>query len=199
MAVPGRLQMENNTGLDMKINWVLADNLAIDPTINLDHLKNIGPFWGGWQTWRGYNTDNVVCHDVSQARSLINNNFHTRCNLHIPASVYQEIDRPAGVKLYQGEFNQLVDYPNDIVSMHLASGSSDIVLLLGFNLSQKLDTVDKLQSHKWQNYKNYVRQIIQSSSSVQWVLLDQLGEIDKDLEKISNLQFDTLQNILSQF
>jgi len=183
----------------MKINWVLADTTVIDPTIDVDQLKGIGPIWGGWKTWRSYSTDNVVCYDIGQARNLVNNSFHTRCNLHIPASSYQELNRPAGVKLYQGEFNQLIDHPDDIVSMHLASGSSDIVLLLGFDLTQKTDISDKLQGHKWHNYKQYFRQIVVDSDSVQWVLLDQQGDIDKDLEKIPNLQFDTLDNILSQF
>jgi hypothetical protein len=183
----------------MKINWVLSDTVLVDPTIDIDLLKNIGPFWGGWQTWRSYNTDNVVCHDIARARNLINNNFHARCNLHVPAVAYQDLGRPTGVKLYQGEFVQMVDHPDDIVSMHLATGSSDIVLLLGFDLTQKAQIDDKLQMHKWHNYKNYVRQIITNSSAVQWVLLDQMSEIDKDLQNIPNLQFDTLKNILSQF
>lgn len=183
----------------MNINWVLTDTTSIDPTVDIDRLKALGPFWGGWPTWRSYGTDNVVCHDSSQARSLVNNNFHSRCNLYVPSSVYQEIDRPTGVKLYQGEFNHLIDHPNDIVSMHLASGVSDVVLLLGFDLTQKPNPDDKLQFHKWHNYRNYFCQIVKTSESVQWVLLDQPSEIDKDLKKIPNLQFDTLENILTQF
>jgi len=181
----------------MKINWVLSNTVVIDPTINLDDLKNIGPLWGGWRTWRSYSTDNVVCHDISQAMKLVNNNFHTRCNLHLPAAAYQELGRPTGVKLYQGEFNQLIDNPDDIVSMHLASTVGDIVLLLGFDLSD-VSSTDKLQIHKRHNYKNYFRQIINDSSNVQWVLLDQLPNIDPEFKKVSNLQFDTLNNVLLQ-
>ena len=181
----------------MKINWVLSDSVVIDPTLDIDQLKNIGPFWGGWQTWRSYATDNVVCYDNSQARILVNSNFHTRCNLHLPSASYLDLGRPAGVKLYQGEFNQLLDNPDDIVSMHLAASAGDIVLLLGFNLTEP-DTTDKLQLHKWHNYKNYFRQIINDSTNVQWVLLDQTHKIDKELKKVSNLQFDTLKNVLAQ-
>lgn len=182
----------------MRINWVIADTAILDPTVDIDILKSIGPFWGGWQTWRSYNTDNVVCHDISQARNLVNNNFHTRCNLHIPASAYQELNRPKGIKLYQGDFNQLIDHPDEIVSMHLATATSDLVLLLGFNLTKESTTSDKLQSHKRHNYNNYFRQIIESSNPVQWVLLDQSGEVDEHLKKIPNLQFDTLSKVLAQ-
>lgn len=183
----------------MRISWVLSDLVNIDPTIDLDSLKNIGPFWGGWKTWRGYATDNVVCHDIGQARQLINNNFHSRCNLHLPTKSFADLGRPAGVKLYQGEFDQLIDNPDDIVSMHLASGTSDIVLLLGFNVYQKLPANDKLAAHKLHNYKNYFQQIVNTSSSVQWVLLDHLAESDSEIKKVPNLQFDTLKNVLSQF
>jgi len=183
----------------MKISWVLADNVIIDPTVDISALKNIGPLWGGWKTWRSCSTDNVVCHDVNQARSLISSKFHNRCNLHVPDSAFQNLGRPDNVKLYQGEFNRMVDNPDDIVSMHLATGSSDVVLLLGFDLTVRPVTKDKLQNHKWHNYKSYFRQIIRDSESIQWVLLDQSAELEDDLKEIPNLQFDTLANILSQF
>ena len=54
----------------MKITWVLADSAEVNPAIEIERLKNIGPFWGGWRTWRSYSTDNVVCHDSSQARTI---------------------------------------------------------------------------------------------------------------------------------
>jgi hypothetical protein len=183
----------------MKISWVISDTAVVDPTVDLDSLKNIGPFWAGWRTWRSFQTDNVICHNESDVRTLISKNFHRRCNLYISNSVYQSVDRPEGVKLYQGEFHEMVEHPDEIVSMHLASSASDIVLLLGFDFGTKNLEHDRLAKHKWHNYKQYALHIFAANSSVQWVLLDHPGKIDKELEKVSNIQFDTLDNVLSQF
>mgnify|MGYP003353248558 CR=1 FL=1 len=30
----------------MNISWVLADSCVIDPTVDIDTLKEIGPIWG---------------------------------------------------------------------------------------------------------------------------------------------------------
>lgn len=183
----------------MKINWAIADTAHLDLVVDLVQVKNLGPIWGGWQTWREWATDNVVCHDISQARNLVSKNFHSRCNMYVPASAYQELDRPKGVQLYQGEFHQTVDHPDDIVSMHLAAANSDIVLLFGFDLSPRELDGDKLAQHKWHNYKQYVLHIVKGNPDVQWVLLDHSNDIEKDFQKIPNLLFDTLTNVLTQF
>lgn len=183
----------------MKITWSLADSAHLNPAINIDTIKNIGPLWGGVKTWREWSTDNVVCHELQTARDLVSRNFHTRCNMYLPSTAFQDVDRPNGVKLYNGEFHQAVDNPNDIVSMHLAAVGSDIVILVGFELGTKNLEHDKLAKHKWHNYKNYIKHIILGNPNVQWVLLDQTAEIDKDLENLPNLLFDTLDNVLTQF
>lgn len=183
----------------MRITWALTNSASINPAIDIERLKAVGPFWGGWRTWRSYSTDNVVCHLESETRDLVSRNFHTRCNLHVPASVYQALDRPAGVKLYQGEFKETVDAPDDIVSMHLASAQSDIVLLIGFDLQPKDFGADKLAAHKWHNYKYYVLHIIKDNPNVQWVILDHPGDVEKMFKDLPNLLFDTLDNVLTQF
>lgn len=183
----------------MRITWVLADVAEVNPAIDLERLKNIGPFWGGWRTWRSYNTDNVICYEESEVRNLITRNFHTRCNLHIPDVVYQKVDRPDGVMLYQGEFHELVDHPDEIVSMHLAAAVSDIVLLVGFDLTQRSLDHDKMAKHKWHNYVQYFLHMIKANPNVQWVLLDHSDSIEKVLQGLPNLQFDTLDNVLTQF
>ena len=183
----------------MRINWVLADNVEINPAIDVERLKGLGPIWGGWRTWRSYGTDNVVCHEESDARNLISRNFHERCNMYLPDSVYQTVDRPSGVKLYQGEFHEAVNSPDEIVSMHLAASVSDIVLLSGFDLTpQNLDH-DRMAKHKWHNYVQYFLHIVKGNPNVQWVLLDHSPGIEKVLKDLPNLLFDTLDNVLTQF
>jgi hypothetical protein len=183
----------------MKITWVLSDAAQLDPTVDLQTLKNVGPLWGGWRTWRIWSTDNVVCHDVDQAQNLVSNNFYTRCNMYVQSTAYQRLNRPAGVQLYQGNFHQMVDSPDDIVSMHLAAANSDIVLLVGFDLQTRDFGADKLAAHKWHNYKYYVLHIIKDNPGVQWVILDHPGSIEKMFKDLPNLLFDTLTNVLTQF
>jgi hypothetical protein len=183
----------------MKLSWVIANTAVIDPTVNLDSLKNIGPFWGGWRTWRSYQTDNVICHAADEAKNLITRQFHTKCNLHVPTDLWNELDRPMGVKLYGGEFNEMVDQPDDIVSIHLAAAHSDIVLLVGFDLSARNLEHDRLAKHRWHNNVQYLLHIFKSNPDIQWVVLDHSGSVEKQFESVPNLLFDTMRNVLTQF
>lgn len=183
----------------MRISWVIADAAQLDPTVDLVALKNIGPMWGGWQTWRSWATDNVVCHDAAQARNLVSNNFHKRCNMYVSAANYRDLNRPTDIHLYQGDFHQIVNNPDDIVSMHLASLTNDIILLFGYDLTLHTPDSDKLSKHKWHNYTQYFMHIITDSPDVQWVLLDHIIDKEHELNKVSNFQIDTLKNILTQF
>lgn len=181
----------------MKINWVMADSVATDPTLDIDKIKNIGPIWGGWKTWRSCQTDNVICHDMNDARKLISKNFHLKCNMYLPHAAYHELNRPENVKLYQGDFHLDVQHADEIVSMHLAANNCDIVLLMGFDLTEKKLDDDKLAKHQWHVYKNYIRQIIADRSDIQWVILDTPGTISLDFKKLSNLQLDTITSVLN--
>lgn len=191
--------MESDQGSAMRINWVLADTAEINPAIDIERIKSIGPIWGGWRTWRSYATDNVVCHEESDARNLVSRNFHSRCNMYLPESVYQAVDRPMGVKLYQGQFHETVDHPDEIVAMHLAATVSDIVLLVGFDLASRNLDNDRLAKHKWHNYVQYFYHIVKNNPDVQWVILDHSTDVEKIMKDLSNLQFDTLDNVLTNF
>jgi len=183
----------------MRISWVLADAAEINPAIDIEKLKALGPFWGGWRTWRSYTTDNVICHLEPEARNLITRNFHTRCNMYLPDSVYKAVDRPSNVKLYQGEFHKAIDHPDEIVSMHLAAAANDIVLLVGFDLTPRNLDSDKMANHKWHNYIQYFLHIVKDNPNVQWVILNHPLELEKVLTGLPNLLFDTLDNVLVQF
>lgn len=183
----------------MKLSWVIANTAVIDPTVNLDSLKNIGPFWGGWRTWRSYQTDNVICHAADEAKNLIHRQFHTKCNLHVPAELWNELDRPVGVKLYGGEFNEMVDHADNIVSMHLAAAHSDIVLLVGFDLSARNLEHDRMAKHRWHNNVQYLLHIFKANPDIQWVVLDHSGSVEKQFESVPNLLFDSMHNVLTQF
>lgn len=180
----------------MKINWILSDSLVLDPTVNIDQLKNIGAFWGSWRTWRSCQTDNVICHDMSKAEELIKRAFHAVCNFYIPNSIYTSLDRPAGVKLYEGNFIHDVDRHEEIVAMHLSAGISEIVLMLGFDFSEQDKNPDKLAEHRETNYRNLTKQAMIDNPNTQWVMVNHLGAFRKDLQKVTNLSQDSLENVI---
>ena len=180
----------------MNINWILANDYVPDPTIDLAQLRACGAFWGGWQTWRASGTDNVICHDTAKARELIHRAFHATCNFYVPNSAYAMLDRPQGVRLYEGEFVHDLDDHEEIVALHLTAGISDIVLLLGFDLAEVELPTDRLQRHRALNYRNLVRQAIKDNPNTQWVLVDHPQPIGKDFGELVNLTQDSMDNVI---
>jgi hypothetical protein len=181
----------------MNISWVLADNAVLDPTQNVDDLKKIGALWGSWRTWRAYQTDNVVCHDQSKAAELLKRNFQTHCNFYIPELVYNSLERPDGVKLYAGEFVHDVDRQEEIVALHLAATTSDIVLMLGFDLTKLVPDPDKLKANRAQHYQNLIRQAFLDYSETQWVIVDHFDKIESTFLDLTNVVTDNLSTVLS--
>lgn len=179
----------------MRINLVLADNVELDPTLDITKLKDIGSLWGGWRTWRSCSTDNVICHDVKKAKELLQRAFQSVCNFYLPRSSYQMLNSPIGVKLYDGDFNQDVDCQDEIVAMHLAASQSDLILLFGFNWSEQGKHTDKLYEHRAGNYRHLTKQIIIGNPEIQWVLIDHTTPIRKALETVDNLTCDSLDNV----
>jgi len=183
----------------MKISWVLADSAQFDPTLDITKLKAIGSFWGGWRTWRGCQTDNVICNDLDKVAELVKRDFQSQCNLYIPNSVYQSLTRPTGVQLFAGEFKHDVAQQDEIIAMHLAASTSDIVLLFGFDLAKKTPGPDKLQEHRTRNYYGLIRQAIIDNSQIQWVVIDHQESVNLELFSLENLTVDTLNNVVRMF
>jgi hypothetical protein len=174
----------------MNINWVLADNVVLDPTIEIRRLKDIGSLWGSWQTWRACSTDNVICHQAAKAQELIDKNFHTFCNFYIPNSLYIVLDPSPAVQVYEGNFVHKIDRQDELVAMHLAASRSDIVLLLGFDWTTN-DLDESLI-----NYRGMVAATVANNPDTQWVIVDQPGPLRPELAKLENLTTDTLANVL---
>lgn len=182
----------------MNINWVLADHAVLDPTVDLTRMKSAGAFWGSWRTWRAYSTDNVVCHNMKKSQELIGRAFHAACNFYIPNSTYTALDRPLGVKLYEGDFlGHAVDNQDELVAINLAGSTSDVVLLVGFDWTQKPVDPDPAVETRCRNYRGLVAQAIRSKEDVQWVLVDHPGELRSELTDLPNLTVDTLENVFA--
>jgi hypothetical protein len=181
----------------MNISWVLANGLIPDPETDLQQLKGIGPFWGGWQTWRSCGTDNVICNDFDRAQSLLARKFNEGCNFYIPKTIYQQLDHPGRVKLYDGTTELDLENKEEIIAMHLSASQSDIVLLLGVNWQPQSKNPDRLLEHRAQNYRTLIKQAIVEHSQVQWVLIDHSPTLMLELKDLPNLTQDTLSNVLT--
>jgi hypothetical protein len=180
----------------MNIQWVLSDDLILDPTIDINRMKKAGAFWGSWKTWRAYNTDNVICHDTKKAQELIKRAFHSACHFYISNLTYTTLGRPLGVRLYEGDFmGHEVDNQDELVAVNLAGSVAEVVLLVGFDLSAKPKDADKLREHRAQNYRGLILQAIKSNPNVQWILVDHPGDIMPELSSLPNLGKDTFDNV----
>lgn len=178
----------------MKSCWIIADDFA-DTHIDPDQLKNIGPLWGSWKTWRAWQTDNVLCHDANKAQELVTREFQKTCNFHIPQKHYTMLGRPNNVNLYEGDFPGEFDNPEEIVAMHLASQNNNLILLIGYDLTE-IKSGSKFQKHKDKNYINAFRATINTYPDVQWVLIDHSEDLDKSLLNLPNLTCDKFESVL---
>ena len=90
------------------------------------------------------------------------------------------------------------DTPNheEIVALHLTAGISDIVLLLGFDLSEAKPLSDRLEQHRATNYRNLIRQAMKDHAQTQWVLVDHPQPIGKDFGELVNLTQDSMDNVI---
>ena len=182
----------------MKISWAAATGYQLDPVLDIETIKQVGPIWGSYITWRSCSTDNVVCHSASRAQDLIRRNFHQKCNFYTYHDNFQLIGRPSNINLYHGmgDFELAVDNIDDIVSMNLAASASDIVLLLGFSFADPGTPTDQFELHKITNWHGLVRSCIAQNTETQWVAVDHNGKMNKRYAELPNLSSDKMENVL---
>lgn len=180
----------------MRVCWTVTADHMIDPAVNIDRLKAVGPIWGSWRTWRNCATDNVICHDRQRARELLDRAFQAVCNFYLPRSQYEFLQRPLGIKLYEGDYQQEVDDIEDIIALQLAAGSADIVLMLGYDLGKPPVKDDRFEQHKVVNRHGLIRSAISGSVQTQWVVIDHPNNLDNAYQNLPNLTCDTMQNAL---
>ena len=189
--------LEDSQERRMNISWVLSDSVEIDPTQSIEALKRLGAFWGSWRTWRAYQTDNVICHNQVKASELIKRDFQKQCNFYIPSSAHVALGRPAGVQLYAGEFVHDVIQQEEIVAIHLAAAASDIVLLLGWNLTELKPNSDKLKANQAQHHRNLLYQALKDYNQIQWVVVNHAEKLSPNLAILDNVVTDTLESVLA--
>ena len=179
----------------MKVSWIYANGYQRDPSISVDQVKSIGSSWGGWQTWRGNNTDNVICNDLAKSRELLDRAFQAVCNFYVPRNSYQTLGRPVGLKFYESEFNFEIDDIEDIIACHLGSTGADICLLCGYDFN--IGTVeDRFEQHKLSNRHGALRSVI-ANSKCQWVAVDYDKKVNEAYKELPNFTCDTIENVLN--
>jgi hypothetical protein len=191
-----RIPVAISQGIIMRINWVFAAGYHLDPSLDLERIKSIGPSWGSWQTWRSCGTDNVICHDSVKAKELITRAFQAVCNFYVPKNIYQDLNRPVGIRLYDGDYIEQINNIEDIVGMHLVAEQSDLVLLVGYDFSKPIIPPDRFEEHKIRNRHGLMRSVIASTPECQWVLVDHPAEIDKAYSELSNITCDKMESVL---
>jgi hypothetical protein len=176
----------------MNINLVVSNSHSI-PHSDLEKLKSIGSFWGGWQSWKSCHTDNVICYEVEQSYKLVTQKFYELCNLYVPKEAIVNITNPTkNMKAFAGGFSHEVDNPEEIIALHLVAAVSDIVILLGFNWCDQ-----PLTDEKTENYFILVGEVIKAHPNVEWVIIDHEEDLRKDLKSLENLSKDTITNVLA--
>lgn len=188
--------METSGEHIVRINWVIANKAQLERGQNAEALKTIGPVWGGHATWRTFRTDNVVCHDIVTIKKLMGRALHAVCNFHAPKKYFAELGRPTNMQFYEGDFQHEVSDPEDIISMHLASVNSDIVLMYGFDMAIPSEITNRLEQHKVVNYHGLMRSVISGTPNVQWVLVSPRIKPDPVYSALPNFSCDRMENVL---
>jgi hypothetical protein len=128
---------------------------------------------------------------------LIKRKFQERCNFYISNSVNVLLGRPPGVRLYAGDFVHDVIRQEEIVALHLAATTSDIVLLLGWDLTKLKPNSDKLESNQAQHHRNLFHQAVKDYGQTQWVVVDHTDPLAPSLLALENLVTDTMDTVLA--
>jgi len=177
----------------MEISWVLSEDYN-DPIVKSEQLKDIGSTWGSWKTWRSWSTDNVLCADNIKAQDLIKRAFHSVCNFYIPQKSYIFLNRPTGVKVFEGDFPDDFTKQEDVIAIHLCS-QSELVLCMGFDLQEVTET-DPKAKFLAKSYETAICAVIKNNPNTQFVFIDHPGELDKSLKDLENISCDTYENVL---
>jgi hypothetical protein len=179
----------------MRVSWIIADDAVLAPGVDSDQLKAVGSLWGGWRNQRAYQIDNVVCNDLRRTMTLVQHGIHQRCNLYVSRPNHLTLGSPEGMQVYEGEFMHELDRQDEIVTLHLAAGQSDIILLLGFDWQPYVANTDALLELRAHNYRQLVRHVVQDNPDTQWVLVDHPPKLMPELANLDNLTVDNLNNV----
>lgn len=175
----------------MNIAWVLAEHSLLPADVPNDLMRQLAPIWGSWRNIRGFGVDNAICYDSAQSHRLLDQGYADLCNLYVSLEVKKDVENPR-VKVFGGSLDFDIDSRDDIVSLHLAASTNQIVLLIGFDLAEI-----KNSTQKRQDYLELVYQTMNQYPGVQWVVVDHPQPLWSKLQGLSNITCDSMTNVLN--
>lgn len=178
----------------MKISIVFANQTWVSPLIDLGKLRHVGMIWAAWNQWHQLFPHHTVCHDMTRAKELIAGGFHRRTELFIPETAFNALNKPKGVKMYGGEFLHEISRPEELIAMFLASATSDIVVLVGYDWTVPTPN-DTLEAFAVENRMRVIQDAIRGAPNVQWIVVGE--SVPEQLKEFENVDHDTLENIIS--
>lgn len=176
--------------VSMRVTWVVNDDYDPDTTIGSHRMKEIGSIWGTSKSWRKCSTDNVVCVEPTVAADLVKRAFQAVCNLYVPSTIFADIGRPKGVKVFEGALESGTARKSLVAALNLTAPLSDTVLLAGFQIGEPQTDADRL-------FLSSLKKVISKYSTVQWVALDTTDSPAAVLSGLPNLWFDTSENVIA--
>lgn len=179
----------------MNICWLLGPDSATYAGLK-DTMHEIAPLWGSHDTWRDFDTDHCIVHDLSQARTLVKRAFHSVTKMYIPDSNFVDLGRPLGVQMYGGGFDGEVNHKDSVIAAHLVGNLGNaLVLMIGWDLSAPT-TTDQLEKHRQSNFLRSIKTVIHNHPDTQWVLVEPDHETHKEILEQDNFTEDSLESVM---
>lgn len=115
----------------------------------------------------------------------------------MPQDFYSRLNRPSGIKYFEGTYLEELDEIEDIISIHLAAASKvSIVLLLGYSWEIP-QNIDPVETHKIKNYYGMLRSAIANNPQIQFVAVEvQENQVDSAYTQLENFTCDSMQTVL---
>jgi hypothetical protein len=168
----------------MNVSWVLAEHAILPANVSASTLNSVAPVWSSWRNIRSYQVDNAVCYHTGTANQLIDCDWHQLCNLYVSSEIQQQTKK-SPIYAFGGSFDFDIPSHDDIVCLHLAASQNQVVLMLGFDLTQN------------QTYADLIYTTVSSYPDTQWVLVDNSNEPSAQLKELTNLTCDSMNNVLN--
>lgn len=180
----------------MKISWLLAHGYDAEASAGSHPMKEIGSLWGSWTTWRNCQTDNVISAELDKSQQLLMRAFNAVCNFWINKNHFSALGRPTNVQQFDDNHPEVLDHREDIIAAELVSQRYDLILAVGFNLSNSDLDLDDYEKIKKSNYNKSMLKIISENPGTQWVFVDHSNKLCDEIKNLENVTCDKMENVL---
>jgi|ETNvirnome_6_100_1030635.scaffolds.fasta_scaffold06114_6 hypothetical protein len=194
----------------MNIAWVLSQSITLkDASIDPKVMGDIGPIWGTWESWKEFQTDNVISTNIELSQQLVEKAFHAVCNLWVDEQHFEYIGSPKKVHTFKhnikGHFGPAGKNftPANIINLELASRAYDLLVVVGFDIYTPHSRTDlavdgrEVRDSK-HRYLMQLIKIIKKNPNVQYVFADVVPckNVYKPFKQLENFTVDSNDNVV---